>query len=354
MSRYHWLLGLLGERLIRLLWLLPLAMVGLFTLIRLAPVDPVQAYVGARVALVGPEQRAAIAKAWGLNDPVPEQFLRWLSHLLKGDFGDSMLFNAPVGEVIMARWPASLSLIGSAFIFAFVIGTSLGLIAAASKGRWPDRIIRGFAVTLAVSPGFWLALMFIALFSVQLGWLPACCSASPGLTLDEVTLGDRLRHLILPAITVSIVGIAPLILHTRARARAFLEGPAARHLKAHGARDLPLLIGSGLRHALGPALTVHLAGAGELIGGSVLAESVFSWPGLGEATVRAAKGADAPLLMGVALATLGVVFLGNMLADICAYLLDPRLRNQAGVGHKGRRWARMPSTDIETTSEGKP
>ena len=353
MSRYHWLIRLLRERLIRLIWLLPLAMAGLFTLIKLAPVDPVQAYVGARVALVGPEQRAAIAKAWGLNDPVPEQFLRWLSHLLKGDLGDSMLFNAPVSEVIMARWPASLSLIGTAFLLAFVIGTSLGLIAAATRGRWSDRIIRAFAVTLAVSPSFWLALMLIALFAVQLGWLPACCSASPGLTMNEVTLGDRMRHLILPAITVSIVGIAPLILHTRARATAFLEGPAARHLKAHGARDLPLLAGPGLRHALGPALTVHLAGAGELIGGSVLAESIFSWPGLGEATVRAAKGADAPLLMGVALATLAVVFLGNMLADICAHLLDPRIRDMPSGRRQNRRKAEHLKADAILASEGK-
>ena len=354
MSQHHWLIRLLRERLIRLLWLLPLAMVGLFTLIRFAPVDPVQAYVGARVALVGPEQRAAIAEAWGLNDPAPEQFLRWLSHLFKGDLGDSMLFNAPVSEVIMARWPASLSLIGAAFLLAFVVGTSLGLVAAASRGHWPDRVIRAFAVTLAVSPSFWLALMLIALFSVQLGWLPACCSASPGLTMDEVTLGDRLRHLILPTITVSIVGIAPLILHTRARATAFLEGPAARHLKAHGARDLPLLVGPGLRYALGPALTVHLAGAGELIGGSVLAESIFSWPGLGEATVRAAKGADAPLLMGVALATLAVVFLGNMQADICAYLLDPRLRDMPSGRRKARLKAARSAANVATMSEGKP
>ena len=172
--------------------------------------------------------------------------------------------------------------------------------------------------------------------------------------MDEVTLGDRLRHLILPAITVSIVGIAPLILHTRARATAFLEGPAARHLKAHGARDLPLLAGPGLRHALGPALTIHLAGAGELIGGSVLAESIFSWPGLGEATVRAAKGADAPLLMGVALATLGVVFVGNMLADICAHLLDPRLRELPSAERKKRSKAWLFKRTADIPSEGKP
>ncbi|WP_205563506.1 ABC transporter permease [Cohaesibacter haloalkalitolerans] len=349
-----WLIRFFLERMQRLLWLVPLAMVGLFTLIRIAPVDPVQAYVGARVALVGPEQRQAIATAWGLNDPIPEQFLRWLGHLLRGDLGDSMLFNASVSEVIMARWPASLSLIGAAFMLAFVVGTSLGLIAAAYKGRWPDRIIRAFAITLAVSPGFWLALLFIALFAVSLGWLPACCSAPPGLTLGEVTWGERLRHLILPAATVSIVGIAPLIMHTRARAGGFLEGAAARHLKAHGARDLPLLLGPGLRHALGPALTVHLAGAGELIGGSVLAESIFSWPGLGEATVRAAKGGDAPLLMGVALATLAMVFIGNLLADLAAHLLDPRLRNRPLGEARRRRWGLSHESGSANMTGGQP
>lgn len=324
----HWLARLLMERGLRLLWLLPLSMAGLFALVSMAPVDPVQAYVGARVALVGPEQREAIAAAWGLNDPAPERFLHWLSHLARGDLGDSVTYNAPVAALILARAGASLALVGAAFVLSFVIGFGLGLLAAAMRGGWPDRIIRGAAVVLAASPGFWVAILLVMVFAVGLGWLPACCAAPPGLTLEEVTLSDRLRHLILPAAAVAMVGVPPLILHTRARAVGFLESAAARHLAAHGAGAMVLSVGHGARHAAGPALTVHLAGAGELIGGSVLAEVVFGWPGLGQATVRAATGGDAPLLLGIALATLLIVFAGNTLADIAARIADPRLRGR--------------------------
>lgn len=324
-----WLLPLLRDRAIRLLWLLPLASAGLFTLVSLAPIDPVQAYVGARVALVGPEQREAIAAAWGLESPAPERFLFWARNMLSGDLGSSITFNAPVAQVIADRLPASLALVGTAFALSFVLGTALGLVAAATRGRAPDRIIRAVAVVLAASPGFWIGLLLIAVFAVGLGLLPPCCAAPPGLTGGETGLAERLPHLILPVVAVSVVGISPLVLHTRQRLVAFLESPAATLLAAHGARPLWLAFGPGLRHALGPAITVHLAGAGELFGGSVLAETVFAWPGLGQATVRAALGADAPLLMGIALATLLFVFAGNLLADIAARLLDPRLRTDA-------------------------
>jgi peptide/nickel transport system permease protein len=321
-----WLLPLLRDRAIRLLWLLPLAAMGLFTLVSLAPIDPVQAYVGARVALVGPEQREAIAVAWGLDASAPERFLLWARNAVSGDLGDSITFNAPVAQVILDRAPASLALVGAAFVLSFVLGTALGLVAAATRGRWPDRVIRGIAMVLAASPGFWIGLLLIAVFAVGLGWLPPCCVAPPGMTAAETGLAERLPHLVLPVIAVSVVGISPLILHTRQRLAAFLESPAATHLAAHGAQPFTLAFGPGLRHALGPAITVHLAGAGELFGGSVLAEAVFAWPGLGQATVRAALGADAPLLMGIALATLLFVFAGNLLADIAARWADPRLR----------------------------
>jgi peptide/nickel transport system permease protein len=323
-----WLWPLLGARVVRLIWLLPLAAIGLFTLVSIAPFDPVEAYVGARTALIGPEQREAIAAAWGLDRPAPERFGLWLGNVLRGDLGDSLSFNAPVAQVIADRFPASLRLIGLAFVISFLLGTGLGLWAAASVGRWPDRVIRAFAVTLASSPGFWVAILLIAVFSVGLGWLPSCCALPPGTTEAEGTMAQGLVHMILPAMTLSVVGIAPLILHTRTRMLAFLDSPAARHLAAHGAMAGWLMRGPGLRHALGPALTLHLAGAGELFGGSVLVETVFTWPGLGQATVRAALGADAPLLMGIGLATLIFVFAGNLLADIAARLLDPRLRQR--------------------------
>jgi peptide/nickel transport system permease protein len=322
----HWITRLVMDRMIRLAWLLPLSMVGLFTLVSLAPIDPVQAYVGARVALVGPEQREAIAAAWGLNDPAPVRFIAWLGKLVQGDFGDSITFNAPVIEVMAARAGASFVLIALAFAFALALGFALGLLAAALRETWVDRALRAFAVVLASSPGFWVAILLIAVFAVGLGWLPTCCMAPVGQTLAETSLATRLPHLVLPVLTLSIVGIAPLILHTRARAVTFLESAAARHLIAHGARPVPLVFRWGARHAIGPALTLHLAGAGELVGGSILVETIFAWPGLGQATMRAATGGDAPLLLGIALATLLFVFTGNLLADIAARLADPRLR----------------------------
>lgn len=321
-----WLRALLLARLLRLAWLLPLAALGLFALISMAPIDPVQAYLGERTALVGPEQREAIAAAWGLDRPAPERFRAWLVGALQGDLGRSISYDAPVGAVIAERLPASLVLVGGAFLVSFVVGTGLGIAAAAARGGALDRAIRAVAVALSASPGFWIALLLIAVFAVGLGWLPACCSAPPGLTADETGWSDRLRHLVLPMATLSIVGTAPLVLHTRQRLVAFLDGPAALHLRAHGLSWRRIAFGAGLRHALGPALTLHLAGAGELFGGSVLAETVFAWPGLGQATVRAATGADAALLMGIGLATLLFVFAGNLMADIAARLVDPRLR----------------------------
>jgi peptide/nickel transport system permease protein len=326
-----WLPRLLGERLVRLCWLLPLAAVGLFTLVSLAPIDPIEAYVGARTALIGPEQREAIAAAWGLDRPAPERFVVWLGNVLSGDLGDSITYNASVASVIGDRFPASILLVSLAWVLSFIIGAGLGIWAAVSRDRLADRLIRSIAVVLSSSPGFWVAIILIALFGIALGWLPTCCATPPGQTLAEVQGIDRLRHLILPVIALSVTGISALVMHTRARMIGFLESPAAQHLRAHGGSLRWIASDAGLRHALGPALTVHLAGAGELFGGSVLAETVFAWPGLGQATVRAALGGDAPMLMGISLATLLFVFTGNLIADIAARVADPRLKWEKGA-----------------------
>ncbi len=241
-----WLLPLLAGRLLRLAWLLPLAAVGLFWLISLAPIDPVQAYVGGRTSQIGPEQRAAIAAAWGLDRPAPERFASWLGQLGQGSLGRSITYNAPVAEVIARRFPASLVLVGLAFALSFVLGSLLGLLAGATRGRWPDRAIRTLAVVLAASPGVWVAVLLVAVFAVGLAWLPACCAAPPGQLASEVTPGDRWRHMVLPVATLSVVGIAPLILHVRQSVIAFLESPAARHLAAHGAGPGRLAFWPGL------------------------------------------------------------------------------------------------------------
>lgn len=337
-----WWGRLLIKRLCRLLWLLPLTSVLLFTLVSLAPIDPVQAYVGARMSMIGPEQQAAIAAAWGLDQPGWVRFFHWAAHLAQGDLGDSITYNAPVLTVLAERFPASLALMGLAFFAAFIVGSGGGVLAAMTRGRWPDRLIRGWAMLISVSPGFWIALLLIAIFAVQLDWLPSCCALPPGVTQGEADWGQYGRHLILPVLTLSIYGTGPLILHVRQRLIAFLDGPSARHLRIHGMPAARLALGPGARHALGSAVTVHLASVGELFGGSVLAETVFAWPGLGQATVKAATGADAPLLLGIALVTVVIVLLGNLLADLLAAWVDPRLRlaPPMTVATSVKRWPR--------------
>lgn len=324
----RWLLRLLGERLLRLALLLPLAAAGLFGLVSLAPLDPVRAFVGARMALVGPEQQAHIAEIWGLNAPPVERFLRWGGRVLQGDFGDSMSYNAPVLQVIGANFPPTFLLLLTAFVLALAGGLALGVLAALYRGGKIDLVIRSVAVVLAASPGFWIAILMIALFAVGLGWFPACCARPAGLLSDEAGIGARAYHMVLPVTALALLNMPTVILHSRQKLIAFLEGAAAGHLRVHGYGEGAILREAGLRHVWGTALAAHLAGAGELFGGAVLIETAFALQGMGQATVRAALGADIPLLLGIGLATLVFVFIGNTLADVVAGLLDPRLRKE--------------------------
>jgi len=324
----HWLLRLLGVRLLTLAWLLPLAAVLSFTLMQVSPHDPVESYVGARTALIGTEQRARIAAELGLDAPAFQRFLIWAGNLARGDMGVSAIFRAPVADVIAERFRATITLLGLAFVISGALGFAMGLLAGGWAGSWADRAIRAFAMVLAASPGFWVAILLIALFAVTLGWLPACCAVPPGRLAAEVTFLDELRHLILPATALSVVGISPIILHTRQRQIEMMQAPPARLLLAHGATRASVAFGPGMRHAAGPALALHMAGMGELFGGAVLAETIFGWPGLGQATVQAVLQQDAPLLLGIVLFSVLFVFAGNLLADIARTSLDPRLRRR--------------------------
>ncbi len=317
---------LVRARLLRLLWLLPAAAILTFTLASLAPVDPVEAYVGARTMLVGPEQRALIAAQWGLDAPAPERFLRWASNLLQGDFGVSTIYRQPVAEVIAERFWASLQLLAVAWLMGGLLGFLLGVLAGVYAGSAFDNVVRTSAVVLAATPTFWVAILLVFVFAVALGWAPVCCQLPPGTLPGEATLAGRLHHLVLPAVAVALGGMAPLILHTRQKQIAVLEEEPARLLRAYGASRLWIALGPGLRHVAAPALMLHFASVGELFGGSILAETVFAWPGLGRAIVEAGLRQDVPLLLAAALFTVLFVFVGNLLADVALRLIDPRTR----------------------------
>ncbi len=330
MTRGGWAASLALGRLAQLAWLLPLTALVAFALVSLGPTDPVEAYVGARTSLIGPEQREKIAAELGLHLSLLERFVIWARHAVSGDLGVSSIFRVPVSQVIAERFAATLTLLAAAWLASAALGFGLGLLAAARIGGATDRAIRAFAVALAASPGFWVAILLIALFSVALGWAPACCAAPPGMLAHEVGWADRARHMILPFAALSVVGVAPMILHARAAALGFLDSPAGQMLALHGLSRPAAVFGPGLRHAAGPALALHMASIGELFGGAVLIETVFGWPGLGQATILSVLRKDAALLLAIALCTVLLVFAGNLLADLARAAIDPRLRRAGG------------------------
>ncbi len=316
----------IGYKMLRLAALLAAVSAISFVLVSASPIDPVQSYIGADTMRVGPEQREAIAAYWGLHDPLQMRFLKWCSALLQGDMGTSMIYREPVAGLIAERFANSIALMASAWLLSGTLGFAAGIAAAMRKGSLLDRWITGYCYTLASTPAFWLGLLLMMLFGVWLGWLPVGLGVPAGVPADQVTWLDRLRHLILPALTLSAAGIAPIALHTRQKLLDVLASDYVLFARARGERGWSLLRRHGLRNVALPALTLQFASFGELFGGAVLAEQVFTYPGLGQAAVEAGLRGDVPLLMGIVLCSTVFVFTGNALADGCYRLVDPRMR----------------------------
>ncbi len=297
-----------------------------FWLLSYSPIDPVQAYVGADMMRVGPEQREQIAEYWGLNKPPLERLGRWGTAVMRGDLGTSMIFRQPVADVIRERFFASLALMGAAWLLSGMLGFSLGVLAAMNQDTWLDRLINFYCLTLASTPTFWLGVLLLMLFAVWLGWFPIGLGVPAGVAAADVTLADRLHHLVLPALTLSILGVANVALHTRQKLVEVLSSEYVLLARARGERGLTLLWRHGLRNVALPAVTLQFAAFSELFGGSVLAEQVFSYPGLGQAAVQAGLRGDVPLLLGVVIFSALFVFTGNLAADLIYRVVDPRIR----------------------------
>lgn len=298
-----------------------------FALVSMSPIDPVQANVGqAAYVNMSEAKRAQLASYWGGDVPFWERFANWAGALLQGDMGTSLRFNAPVSEVIAHRAANSLALIGIAWLFSGVLGFALGVAAGARRGGALDRVVRSYCFLLVSTPTFWLGLLILMVFAVQLGWFPIGFSVPIGVSAADVTLADAVHHLVLPALTLSVTGVANIALHTREKVVDVLESDYVRFARARGESELSVIIHHGLRNVALPAVTLQCAFISEIFGGSVLVEQVFSYPGLGQAAVTAGLGGDVALLAGIALVSAALVFGGNLLANILYGVLDPRMR----------------------------
>jgi len=315
----------LAVRLLRFATLLAGVSVLAFALVLNSPVDPIQAYIGADVN-ISDEQLARLREYWGLDGSPVERYFAWASAMAEGNLGVSTLYKAPVAAVIGERFWASFALMGAAWMFSGVIGYALGVVAAFHRGRLADRIITGYSYALSSTPAFWLGIVFLAVFAVWLGWFPVGLAGPHGVPAEEVTLTQRLRHFALPVATLSLIGVANIAMHTRERMTDVLHSDYVLFARARGELNRSVFWNHGLRNSIVPAITLQFAYFAELFGGSVLAETVFSYPGLGSTLTAAALGGDVPLLLGIVLISSAFVFAGNTVADLINAAIDPRVR----------------------------
>lgn len=306
-----------------ILLLISVSMVSFF-LITNSPIDPIDTYLGE--ARISDEQRMKIEEEWGLNKSPVERYIIWGKHIITGDMGESITYHQPVKTVIKERFYTSFLLMGSAWVLTGVLGFALGIISGMNKNSLLDRCIKTFCLLLASTPVFWIGLLMLMIFAVELGWFPLGLSIPIGKVSSEVTFMERLHHLILPALTLSITGIANITLHTRQKLLDVLETDYVLFAKARGENSKQILWRHGLRNICLPAITLQFYYFSELFGGSILAEQVFSYPGLGNAVVHAGLHGDAPLLLSVALFSAVFIFVGNLTANIIYGIVDPQIR----------------------------
>jgi peptide/nickel transport system permease protein len=333
------------EQILKCVLLLFAVSIVVFALVSVSPIDPVQANIGQTAyTAMSPEKRAALAAYWGADTPFWDRYIQWLAGAVHGDLGTSLRFNQPVATVLLQRSANTLLLMGIAWVASGIIGFVLGVVAGAKQGTLVDKIVSAYCFVLASTPTFWLGLLALVVFSVQLGWFPLGFSAPIGKSAADVTILDVLHHVTLPAITLSVVGVANIAMHTREKTIDVMQSDFIRFAIARGATPVQALVRHGLRNIAMPAITLQFTSVAEIFGGSVLIEQVFSYPGLGQAAVTAGLGGDAPLLVGISVVSAFIVFCGNLAANVLYAVVDPRLRpsrkasKQVGEGEEASQF----------------
>lgn len=304
-----------------------------FALVSVSPIDPVQANVGTTAYMrMTPEKKAEFAAYWGKNISPVERYLNWAKSFLHGDMGTSLKYNRPVAEVVLEKFQNSFWLMCTAWILSGLLGITLGVIAGYYRDRWQDKLIKAYALLLASTPAFWIALLLLMIFAVWLKLLPFGMNIPIGMAADSVGIAERFKHLILPALTLSLTGIANITLHTREKMIDIMESDYVLFARARGEKESSIVRRHALRNMILPAITLQFGAISEIFGGSVLVEQVFSYPGLGQAAIDAGLGSDVSLLLAITIISTLFVFCGNLMANILYGIVDPQIRRGRSRG----------------------
>lgn len=297
-----------------------------FLLIQLAPGDPAAILAG-EAGAADQEFLNQLRERFGLDQPLYVQLWRYVSGIAMLDFGYSYRLGVPVFDLIMARLPATLLLTGTAFVLSLILGIVAGSMAAARVKKPSGSIIMALALVFYATPLFWVALMSVVVFSVYLGWLPAygLYTVGAGHT-GWVLVIDVAKHLVLPATTLALFFMA---IYTRMTRTAMLEAAQQDYVKTARAKGLkPRLIQRRhiLRNALLPIITLAGLQAGQMVGGAILTETVFAWPGIGRLMFEALQQRDYNLLLGIFFFSAALVIVFNIMTDLVYRLADPRIK----------------------------
>ena len=314
---------MLGYVIKRLLAAVPVLLgltVIVFAMMALIPGDPATAILG---SFATPENVEKLNRDLGLDKPLTHQYFIWLGNLLEGDLGRSYSLNRPVTDEVLERFSATLILAGAAFVLCTVWGLLIGIWTAARQYGWTDKILT-FVVLIGISiPSFWLGLLLILLFAVELRWLPASGMFA---IYGGGDLPDLLVHLILPALTLSIVATGVIARLTRSAMLEVLRQDFIRTARAKGVSESRVLYGHAFKAALVSIIPVIGVQAGFVLGGAVYIESVFQWPGVGRMLVQAISTRDILLVQGGVIVVAASYVLFNLLADLAQSWLDPRVK----------------------------
>jgi len=291
-----------------------------FLIMQLAPGDPTSLLIDPRIRS---EDLVAYMEKYGLNEPIHIQYLKWMGNMLHGDFGSSLIRQGvEVSELIIARLPNTLLLMVVSTIIAMVISIPFGIWSASKPNTPLDYSVTFVSFLGIATPNFWIGLVLIMFFSVQLGWFPTGGVA----TLESsFSIWDRLHHLILPALVLATADMAGLTRYTRSSMIEVLRQDYIRTARAKGFKQTKVIYRHGVRNGLIPIITIYGLMLPSFIGGSVIIESIFAWPGIGMLFMEAAFQRDYPVIMAVTVIAATLVVIGNLIADILYAIFDPRI-----------------------------
>ncbi|MFP5474388.1 MAG: ABC transporter permease [Gammaproteobacteria bacterium] len=322
------LLKPLASRLLQALGLVLAVVVLNFALVHAAPGDPVETIAGMSGGM-SEELKAELRQSYGLDRPLPVQLGIYLTRVARLDLGQSYIFNLPVVDLIAERIPATLLLVLSSVVCAFLIGTALGVLAARKPNGWLSQAITVFSLVGFAAPVFWSGMMLMILFASVWPILPVSDMRSvdsDGRGLAGVV--DVLWHLVLPMFTLSMVYLAQYSRLARASMLEVLGADFIRTARAKGLAEGVVLYKHALRNAVLPVVTVLGLQFGNVLAGAILVETVFNWPGLGRLAYESVLRRDYPTILGVLLLSAVVVLVMNLLTDLCYRLIDPRIKSK--------------------------